>query len=249
MATTRHRPTRGRGGPSRGEAGPEIEIGDPFGQYEKQGGDQPGATESGDLQSREFGVPQADVPGGLKHLVNTETIPEKTAHKGAQPADYHKFHGVPPQDLDLYTFPPQADEVGAVPRGEAVPRESEAVPVFITEGPGKGQRVRALFSHGPLTLAANMVDPVRLSVRDPYRHKWYVTCENTQGTLRIGSSYELLAQGYGLKLSNTTALVLQTFDTQDDVWIINLGANPGIISWAEETDIAVPRSDPAESES
>ena len=54
--------------PRRGRPGPDVLVEGDTGPRQPQGGARVREVfrESGDLASREFGVPQADVPGGLK---------------------------------------------------------------------------------------------------------------------------------------------------------------------------------------
>ena len=153
--------------PRRGPAGPDIEIGDPFGAYEYQGGAAPGASESGDLQSREFGVPQADIPGGLNHLVNTESHHVKPPGR-PQEQPVINDHGVPPVDGTQYEFVPKADKQGHQPKPAPEPRErwDEAVPVRLVEHGVKTRRTTACFN---LNVAAVGSEPTRICNRDDNR--------------------------------------------------------------------------------
>ena len=150
--------------PKRGAAGPDIEIGDPFGQYEYQGGAAPGASESGDLQSREFGVPQADIPGGLNHLVNTEAHPVKPP-KTPQQQPVINDHGVPPVDGTQYEFPAKADKQGHQPKPAPERRRQfdEAVPVRIEKDPDIRNPIWKLISEGPHTVTGPTAEPIRLA--------------------------------------------------------------------------------------
>src|SRR5229473_836208 len=103
--------------PRRGRPGPNVLVEGDTGPREPQGGARPGARESGDLKSREFGVPQADLPGGVVHVVNPETRQAKTAAKAERPADYHKYHGVPSDD-GQYETPPDESDLRKPPKPE-----------------------------------------------------------------------------------------------------------------------------------
>lgn len=232
---TRHRPHRGN-------SGPEIEIGDPFGQYEQQGGEAPGASESGDLQSREFGVPQADIPGGLNHLVNTQAKPEKTVHHGERPADAHKYHGVPPQDNGLYVKPERADELGKQPKAAPEPKFDEAVPVRIVQAPDERRPIRKLVTEGPKTITGPEAggDPVRLADRDPKRVKFWIVNETTSGGVgqagplfRIGD-WETAADGRGMAIPAAT---MQDFVSQDSIFMHVATGVTVTYSFGYETEI------------
>src|SRR5260221_6197826 len=130
--------------PRRGPAGSNVLVtGDKGIAAGPQGGAKPGASESGDLDSREFGVPQADIPGGLRHVVNPETKPAKTAEKQLRPADEHKYHGVPPMDFGPYQDVP-GTEHDKPARSATEPKYSDAVPVYEVQRPGHKRKIRRL---------------------------------------------------------------------------------------------------------
>lgn len=228
--------------PHRGPAGPEIEVGDPFGQYEKQGGAQPGDTESGNLQAREYGVPQADIPGGLNHLANRQSEAEKPAHKGERPADAHKYHGVPPHDNGLYHKPERADELGAQAKAEPEPKFDETVPVRVVQAYGERYPIRKLITEGPQTVTGPEPgsDPIRLADRDPKRSKFWI-CNETTATgvgqagplFRIGD-WETVADGRGLAIPANT---IKDFNTQDSVYAHVASGVTVTFSFGYETEI------------
>lgn len=171
--------------------GPSPLVSGGPGEYHPQGGAGLQVLHEGaDLQAREFGVPEADVPGGKTHLVNPQAVPETPAPRPERPADSHKYHGVKPLDNGGYDTPPDATEERA-PRPAPEPHLSDAVPVFITEGPGSERKIRRLITEGPVTLAAGTTDPVRLADRDPDRVKLWV-CNETEGA---ADSAPVTAQG------------------------------------------------------
>lgn len=222
---------RPRRGPRDGR---NILISGDTGPREPQGGARPMSEEyreSGDLEAREFGVPQADIPGGVRHLVNPETIPHKPPGVYERPADYHKYHGVESDDGQYY---PPPDDVGK-PRGTVpVPKISDAVPVYIVEeGTGKRRVIRTLISAGPLGLAAGVAH--RIADRDPNRVKFWISVE--AGAVRIGEEH-MIEQGQGLVIqAGTGNAVLQRFQTQDELWAVATFAAAATISWAAETEI------------
>lgn len=169
--------SRAKSRPRRGPAGNPIVAGDTGIFGGPQGGAEPGATESGDLEAREYGVPQADIPGGVRHLVNPQTRPRKTADKPERPADYHKEHGVIPQDDGLYVVPPDATEERP-PKAAPEPSYADAVPVYIQSAPGRKPRIRVLVSEGPQNIPATTIDPIRIADRDPHRYKFWICNEN-----------------------------------------------------------------------
>ena len=142
-----------RGRPRRGEPGPNVIVSGDTGEYHPQGGARTGADvyrESGDLDAREFGVPQADLPGGIRHMVNPETHAHKPAPGPERPADYHKYHGVPSDDGQ---YEPTPDETTLdTPPPDPEPKTTDAVPVYIVEGGGKQRVIRALITEGPVAI-------------------------------------------------------------------------------------------------
>jgi len=230
----RHRPRRGPAGSN------VLVTGDTGTTAGAQGGAKPGASESGDLDSREFGVPQADIPGGLRHVVNPESKPAKTAEKQLRPADEHKYHGVPPIDFGPYEDVPGTEHDKPL-KASPEPKINEAVPVVIVEQGSRGRVCRRFLSEGPLTVpvtfpqTATGIEPLRLLNRDLKRSKVYITNEGSTGIMRIGSFADC-QDGRGMKLTNNSEV---TIEAQDDLWICNTGLASGIMSWGWETEVEV----------
>jgi hypothetical protein len=230
MANRRSRPRRGGGGSN-------VLVSGDTGPRGPQGGAAPGASESGDLAAREYGVPQADVPGGKRHWVNPQARPAATVPEPERPADYHKYHGVP-SDGGQYETP--GSEVGKAPRPAPEPQFTEPVPVFIQQEPGRKQRIRALITEGPVSLPVFTgagVDPMRIADRDPHRVKLWICNEdsNVAHFIRIGA-WETVTDGRGLQIPGGQKL--QDFNTQDAVYVIQASSGSGVvISWGYETEV------------
>ena len=209
-----------------------------MGTRQPQGGARPVSEEyreSGDLEAREFGTPQADIPGGVRHLVNPETIPDKPPGVFERPADYHKYHGVESDDGQYY--PPPGD-VGKPRETAGVPKISDAVPVYEVEHPGKERRIRALITEGPVNIPqlSGAPDPVRLADRDSHRVRFWIVNEDTNAAhgVRIGD-WETCADGRGLLIAGAQR---EHFVTQDAVYVIQTTSGTGvIISWGYETEV------------
>ena len=236
MASTRHRPKRGHDPRDRN---PRV-YGEE-GEYHPQGGARQGQDayrESGDLSAREFGTPQADIPGGVKHLVNAETVATRPAVKPERPADYHKYHGVPSDD-GLYAETP-GEPVTGQPKATPLPRNEydEAVPVRIVQGDGAKPLIRTLVTEGPVVIAsAATIDPVRLADRDSHRVQFWICNETTAsaGTapgIRIGD-WETCADGRGLLIPAAT---IKDFVAQDAIYLTNQSGSAVTISWGYETE-------------
>ena len=211
-----------------------------LGSRQPQGGARPLSEEyreSGNLEAREFGVPQADIPGGVRHIVSPETTPHYPPGVYERPADYHKYHGVESDDGQYY--PPPGDV--ARPRDVArVPKIEDAVPVYILEGAGNEKRIRALITEGPMAFATGTTDPFRLADRDPRRVKFWICNETTPavagGTgpgVRIGS-LEDAADNRGLLVP---AGQIKDFNTQAAVYMTNQSGSSVTLSWGYETEI------------
>ena len=187
--------------PKRGKAGPEIEIGDPFGQYERQGGGGDGATEPGNLMSREYGVPQAAIPGGVNHLINKQAHPERPPGRPQQQPVVNA-HGVPPADLQ-YEFPQKADELVHQPKPEREPEHEHdyAVPVWLRPKPGREDMYRDCEpSNVNVPAIGGLPGPARVCNINRDRVKIGLLNEDGTTDIRIGQLQELLtasAQGTG----------------------------------------------------
>jgi len=191
---TRHRPQRGSSG------GNPLVTGDTGSYAGPQGGADPGPHISGDLQSREFGVPQADIPGGQNHLVNPQAKPAETARKPLRPADYHKYHGVPPIDDGEYETPP--DDVTSQGKPAAEPKEPvDAVPVRIVQD--HPNTYRDLFADSISVAASTSAEPTRLCNYDPDRYEVWLLNEDSTNNARIGSRADLI-EGHGAMLPAVT---------------------------------------------
>ena len=235
---SRHRPRRGPNPDPDSDRNVLIE-GDTGIFGGPQGGAEPGASESGDLHARQFGVPQADVPGGLNHLINTQTKPAPTVDKGERPADYHKYHGVPPTEPGQYVTPPK--DVGKAPRPAPVRKSEfdEAVPVRIIEGE-RVKSIRILVTEGPVAIPAGTVDPIRVAERDPNRSKFWICNETTPSAagaatpgVRIGD-FETTADLRGLLIP---AAQIKDFNGQDTIYITNQSGTAVTVSWGYETEM------------
>lgn len=243
---------RNRKRPARGPSGPNVLVeGDTGISGGPQGGAGEPASVSGDLAAREFGVPQADIPGGLKHLVNPESVPAETVEIPRRPADYHKEHGVEPLDWEGYRTPPDESEDHRTERPAPEPKWDDAVPVYITTRPGKGDRILALVTEGPITYpsatAGQPVDPIHIAVRDPHRRKFWICNETTAGGtgqatpgVRVGD-FNTTSDGRGLLIQ---AASTQDFNSQDEIYLINNSGSSVTVSFGYETEIEVAGAQP-----
>lgn len=171
--------SRAKNRPRRGSPGSSVLIEGDTGIFPGPlGGAEPGATESGDLASREYGVPQADIPGGVRHLVNPQTRHARPPGVPERPADYHKEHGVEPLDDGQYALPPDATEERPS-KGIPEPRTHNAIPVYIVseEPAGKSRRVAVTDT---IALPAVGTDPARICNLDDARDEVMLLC--TDGT-------------------------------------------------------------------
>jgi len=173
--------------PRRGPAGRNVLISGDTGLYGgPQGGAEDGATESGDLASREFGVPQADIPGGVRHLVNPPTIVDSPPPKRQRPADYHKEHGVPPDDWGPYEPTPDATEKHGTVTIVPEPKYDDAVPVRVVQEAGKDRKIRVTSAFNINVRAASLTnEPSRICGRDPDRVEIGLLNEDATTDIRI----------------------------------------------------------------
>ena len=216
--------SRGRGSkPRRGRPGPNVLVtGDTGIAAGRQGGAGPAASESGDLAAREFGVPQADIPGGLKHLVNPQSPPSHVPVKRPRPADYHKEHGVEPADWGEYVTPPDESEHWHVDRPAPEPQWEDAVPVRVVEG--KTARVHRAANANRLVVVANTsVDPTRVCNRDQDRVILQLLCDDASNDVRFSEERATLLEGGGALLSHNATSYLNV-PAQNELWALSAGA-------------------------
>lgn len=206
-----------------------------------QGGARPGPHESGNLAAREYGVPQADLPGGIPHVVNPESRPAATQGKQLKPADYRKYHGVPPIDNGQYETP--SPHVTRGPAPVPVPHRDEAVPVYVVQEPGRHKVIRTLTTIGPLTIPANDTLPRKVCDRDLDRVTLFIMNENgtRANELRVGS-YEDTLQQAGYFIGGASGTGFEIKNCQDEVWIWN--PNTSSITWSALLITEIPVSGP-----
>jgi hypothetical protein len=231
-----------RGRPRRGDAGPNVIVsGDPeFGQdtgtREPQGGARAlreEFRESGDLEAREFGVPQADIPGGIRHFVNPESHPVETAAKPQRPADYHKYHGVPSDD-GLYEPTPDETTIGEWPAPERLPPGHDAVPVYIVER-GAGERSRRVAATDTLTLPPIGSDPARICNRDDSRDEIMLLCTDAANDVLFSDQLASLAAAtaaahVGCAFLSHNATTYTRIATQGELWATSAAASASHVS-------------------
>lgn len=232
--------SRTRKRPHRGQPGPNVLVEGDTGIFGgPQGGAKPGASESGDLASREYGVPQADIPGGLVHLANQESVVARTPDKPRRPADYHKYHGVPSDD-GQYEMPP-GTERDHLHKPEPEPQYDEAVPVRLVQRSGNPDKILKLVTEGPQAIASSAtVDPIRIADRDFTRAKFWICNETVPSAagaatpgVRIGD-WETTADGRGLLIP---AASIHDFLSQDSIYLTNQSGTAITVSWGYETEV------------
>jgi hypothetical protein len=235
---TRHRPRRGGG-----DSDPLV-TGDSGTYAGQQGGELPGPYETGDLESREFGVPQADIPGGKQHIVNMPTHHGQPGPDAVniRPADLHKFHGVEPPDLGGYVTPPDATEDTEAQRPEPEPELNDAVPVYIVENAGRRRVIRDCATNVISCPAAGSA-PARVCSADPSRVAIHLFNEAATGgnNIRIAPSLEELVgvtstfQGSGALLPPGAGYL--KLETQGDLFAISEASTATLLSVVIETEV------------
>ena len=230
--------------PRRGRPGPDVLAEGDTGTYAgPQGGERVKDffRESGDLESREFGVPQADLPGGKTHVVNPPTRQVKPGGVPERPADYHKYHGVPSDD-GPYELPPGDITPGPAPM--PAPMVHEAVPVYIVEEPEK-HRVRRDCVATNINIPAAGAEPTRVCSENPQRVEILILNEDSNNDIRFSSDLtELIttgAQGTGpaaggaLLWHGTNSYT--KLRTQGELWAVSTAAASVRMSVVEISDV------------
>jgi hypothetical protein len=196
--------------------------------------------ESGDLESREFGVPEADLPGGKTHIVNPETVPTPPHDRPERPADYHKYHGVP-SDNGLYTTPD--DEVGKAPRPEPLPKLHDAVPVYIVQEGSSKRRVKRVAYTDTISLPPVGQDPARLCNSDDSRDEVMLLCTSGSNNALFSDDYASLAQATttshgGCGYLPNTATAYTRIATQEQLWATSDTASGSQVSVVIVTEVS-----------
>lgn len=212
--------------PRRGRPGTDALVEGDTGPRQPQGGARVREIfrESGDLQSREFGVPQADVPGGKTHVVNPETHAHRPPGVTERPADYHKYHGVESDDGGYET---PDTSVGPVQHAYGPARLEDAVPVYVVEKPGK-ERVRRDGIPFNVNVPAAGSQPARICNIDTDRVEIQLLNEDSSTDIRISNDLaELLtADAQGTGAAGAGALIWHgtnsytKFETQGELFAI-----------------------------
>ena len=214
------------------------------GEYRPQGGAFDGASESGDLESREFGVPQADVPGGKGHVVNPETYPVRPGGVPERPADYHKYHGVPSDDGEYET---PDGEIGETPRPAPVRRSPDAIPVYIVAG-ANAKTVRLAVTDSILLPAVGS-DPARICNWDLGRDEVMLLCTDSTHDALFSDDRASLADatttdhGRCAFLSHTSPAYTRVA-TQGELWATSADANASHLAIIIITTVASGQSKP-----
>lgn len=210
-----------------------------------QGGAEPGASESGDLASREYGVPQADIPGGKTHLVNPQTQHRRPPGVHERGADEHKYHGVEPTEPDGYVTPPDASDDRRPSRPAPAPKEVHAVPVYQVEGPqGSKVRRRAL----PFNIrvhASTSAEVTRICDRDDNRVSVRLLNEDSTVDIRISHQEEelLTASAQGTGGAGAGALLWHgtnsytQIETQEPLYALTTSASTALLSVIIVTEV------------
>lgn len=245
MSRNGHKPRRGAPGPNvlvTGDTG--IPGGPQGGARDVQ---REGPSASGDLAAREYGVPQADLPGGVRHLVNLQTFVDSPAPYEPRPADYHKEHGVEPDDWGQYVTPPDESEHYPAERPIPLDHIPDAVPVYEVQHPHKDRYIRtAVCFNVNIRSNATGQEPSRICNRDPNRVMVLLLNEDSTNDVRISSGLtELqLSQAAGSAGSaDEGAIILHNLnsytkiETQDQLFGLSTAASSVRLSVILVTEI------------
>lgn len=198
----------------------------------------PGTPEGNAIGESELTDPSGSpIPGGLRHIVNYETVQQHVPSPEPPPAfDGMMAHGTP-----------------AEPRSEAMQRAAErgsdkrdyrpeaarvlpppmAVPVYITEEPGRARVFRSAHpSH--ITVPNNASDAQLVCGRNPSRVRIALLNEDGSTNIRLANSSAELVNGAGAFLmKGQTSYVW--LETQDRLYAVTDSAtNTAVLSIIEE---------------
>jgi len=211
--------------------------------------DSPQGRELG-MSDRMQGTP-SPIPGGAAHVVNAESMRQKTPAPDA-PAEVKPInaHGVPPgtattrerADLERGVNGHNPPAPKLEPSGQRPPAP---VPVYLVEMGDEGGSYRAAAPHSFLVPAAGgTADPTRICGRDASRRYVYILNEDSAHAARFAQRPSDLqfdpvtskTLGGGLLPAGMGSYL--RLGTQDELWVISVDTNTPRVSVIQEFDQA-----------
>ena len=186
-------------------------------------------------EGRELGLDDREIPGGLNHLANAESHVSKAHVPATEHIKAGEAHGVPPRDPDEPYASPRPGERVVTPKPAQLPREEDAVPVFIVEGPGR-QRVRRDVAAEQITVPAAGSDPVRVCSVDSNRVQISLLNDDAANDNQFSESIGTVIEQRGAILPHG-ATSYRTLKTQGELWALSTAASAVKMSKIIETEI------------
>lgn len=177
---------------------------------------------AGSAEGREIGLDDRELPGGLPHIGNPETHPEKTPEKARRHVPSINQHRVPDPDPDAPYADPRAGEKVVVPKSPPLHEDQYAVPVYQVEQPGKDRLHRKALCDNILVPAAGS-DPIPVCGRDFRRIAVRLLNEDANNDIRFSEERSSLLEGRGSLLWHGTNSYTQ-IETQDELFAIGVSA-------------------------
>src|SRR6185312_8153392 len=157
-------------------------------------------------EGREIGLDDREIPGGVNHIGNAETHPDKAVVPARRHVPSINEHRVPDPDPDKpYEIPDRGEKVH-VPASPALPEEHYAVPVYQVSAPDKGKVYRDAICEfitvpGPNSTNAN---PILVCGRDDERIEIRLLNEDQNNDIRFAENPDTLIEGRGTLLWHGT---------------------------------------------
>src|SRR6185437_12899270 len=154
-------------------------------------------------EGREIGLDDREIPGGVNHIGNAETHPNKAAVPARRHVPSINEHRVPDPDPDQPYADPNSGEKVLIPVSPALPEEHYAVPVYQVQAPGKGERYRESICEF-ITVPAPTAVPVLVCGRDDERIEIRLLNEDANNDIRFAENPDTLIEGRGALLWHGT---------------------------------------------
>jgi len=197
-------------------------------------------------QGRDIGLDDRQIPSGIPHLVQEQTVAAKPAVPERPPIFRGDMqHGVPAiagvddnftDPDDKITPGHEARRHGSQPvRYQLPPPDPDPLPVYIVER-SKKIPVRREALMGSITVAAQGGEPTRICSTDPNRVQISLLNEDPVNIIRFASTQTALSSGDAAALPAVTNSYLR-IRTQGELWAVVAAAATAKLSVIIETEI------------
>lgn len=187
-------------------------------------------------RSKELGIDDTALPGGLQHIGNAETHVSKVPVPAHRHIPAMNEHGVPDADPDKSYELPEAGRVLPPKYVRAKTEEYHAVPTYNVQHPDKTPTHRMTLADVITVPGNTAVEPIRICSVDYDRVEVQLLNEDPANDIRVSEERSALLEGKGAILKHG-ALSYTKFTTQDTMYAYGTTASPVMLSVAITTEI------------